>query len=83
MGVPATAASKPNYFVTLLQTGIYLFCLSFSNITIANIAILNPVMQIIVPLSDIFEFINPVNPFTKASIMKQKHITNAILENTV
>lgn len=40
-------------------------------------------MQIIVPLSEILELINPVNPFTTASKMKQKHITNAILETTV
>lgn len=43
----------------------------------------NPIMQISVPLSDILEFIKPVNPFTTASIIKQKHITNAILEATV
>ena len=50
---------------------------------IANIAMPNPIMQIIVPLSEILELINPVNSFTTASNMKQMHITNAILENKV
>lgn len=43
----------------------------------------NPIMQIIVPLSEILELINPVNPFTTASKMKQKHIANTILEANV
>ena len=68
---------------TNYDLSVFFFCLSFSNIVIANIAILNPIMQISVPLSEILEFINPVKPFISASKMKQRHITNAILETTV
>ena len=50
---------------------------------IANIAMPNPIMQIIVPPGEILELINPVNPFTTASNMKQMHITNTILEAKV
>ena len=50
---------------------------------IPNIAMPNPIIQISVPLSEILEFINPVKPFATASKMKQRHITNAILEPIV
>ena len=46
-------------------------------------AILNPIMQISVAPIEILVFINPVNQFTTAQIMKQKHIPNVILEATV
>ena len=67
-----------NYFLPA-----FFFCFSFSNIVIANIAMPNPIIQISVPLSEILEFINPVKPFATASKMKQRHITNAILEPIV
>lgn len=69
-----------------MQILIYLFFLlafSFSNTAIASIAVKNPTIQITVPLTEIAEFINPVNPFTTVKTIKPKHTANTILEISV